>query len=248
VVERTTTSLAIRRTDFSNDENGRQVPYIRLPMAPTARPSLENVMMPRTGLQLPRQLPFEAWLEVGKRLSAVVNSSAWCLGDWLIYGEVFFTGRYREAIERTSLDYQTLRNYAWVARKFPLPRRRDKLSFGHHAEVAALPEPEQDYWLRKAEELGWSRNHTRHEIRASLKERNADAADGQDGQDNGQASPDDPVGAPELTIRMKVTPDQLELFRQAADQRGYSIEDWALLMLDRAAHSGLRAGQLARAG
>jgi len=38
---------------------------------------------------------------------------------------------------------------------------------------------------------------------------------------------------------MKVTPDQLDLFRQAADQDGYSIEDWALLILDLAAHGNL---------
>ena len=43
------------------------------------------------------------------------------------------------------LDYQTLRNYAWVARRFAMSRRRDTLSFGHHAEVPALPEPEQGY-------------------------------------------------------------------------------------------------------
>jgi hypothetical protein len=203
-----------------------------LPMSPGARPNLDSVMMPRTGLQLPRQLPFDAWLEVGKRLSTVVSSSAWCLGDWLLYGEVFFTGRYREAIERTSLDYQTLRNYAWVARKFALRRRWESLSFGHHAEVAALSEPEQDYWLRKANDLGWSRNRIRHEIRTSLRERNDD-----------EAGQQDPAGTPVLTLQMKVTPGQLELFKQAAGQVGHTLEDWALLILDNAAHEGLPVGQ-----
>lgn len=36
-----------------------------------------------------------------------------------------------------------------------MSRRRDTLSFGHHAEVAARAEPEQDYWLRQAEEHCW---------------------------------------------------------------------------------------------
>ena len=35
--------------------------------------------------------------------------------------------------------------------RFDLSRRRDKLSFGHHAELAALPEHEQDEWLDQAE-------------------------------------------------------------------------------------------------
>jgi len=58
-----------------------------------------------------------------------------------------------------------------VARRFELERRRDNLSFAHHAEVAPLTQPEQDYWLRVAEEKGWSRNQLRREVRASLAER-----------------------------------------------------------------------------
>ena len=228
----------------ARSQRARSMPRTTLPMAPTARPDLDQVLIPRNGLQLPRQLSFDSWLDVGRRLSGVVTSSAWCLGDWLIYGQVCFTGRYRAAIERTSLDYQTLRNYAWVARRIPLSRRWEKLSFGHHAEVAALPEPEQDYWLRKAHECGWSRNQIRHQIRKSLRERNTDMEAPQagalpgTGQSEG-AGPQQPAARPELTIQMKVTPDQLDLFRQAADQDGYSIEDWALVVLDHAAQRSL---------
>lgn len=105
-----------------------------------------------------------------------MSSSAWCLGDWLAYGQAAFSGRYRDALGQTSLDYQTLRNYAWVARRFPVSRRRDTLSFGHHAETAALPGPEQDFWLRKAAGQRWSRNQLRQEIRASLRERHTGSA------------------------------------------------------------------------
>jgi hypothetical protein len=136
-------------------------PLRALPTASPSNAGPADVVVPSVGLRLPRQLPFESWLRIGSHLSAVANSSAWCLGDWLIYGEAAYEGRYRKAIEQTSLDYQTLRNYAWVARSFPMARRRDALSFGHHAEIAALPEAEQDYWLRKAEELSWSRNKLR---------------------------------------------------------------------------------------
>lgn len=54
--------------------------------------------------------------------------------------------------------------------------RRDTLSFGHHAEAAALPGPEQDFWLRKAADQDWSRNHLRREIPPSLKERQTSTA------------------------------------------------------------------------
>jgi adenosine deaminase len=138
---------------------------------PTVAGPGERVMLSGRGLVLPRQLPFERWVAIGRQLSAVSTSAAWCLGDWLAYGEKAYTGRYRQAIEQTSLDYQTLRNYAWVARQFAVSRRRDTLSFGHHAEVAALPEPEQDYWLRKAEQHRWPVKQLRHQVRSSLAER-----------------------------------------------------------------------------
>lgn len=213
----------------------------RVPMAQSARvqrrPGAGQVVQPATGLDLTRRVPFETWLDIGRQLSTIASSSAWCLGDWLIYGETAFAGRYREAIERTSLDYKTLRNYAWVARRFLRSRRRENLSFGHHAEVAAFPEPEQDYWLRKSEQLGWSRNQIRHEVRASHRERNADLPDavdsppGSPADDNSRARPED------LSIVIQVTPGQLHLYQQAASQHGHSVQAWASMTLDRAADS-----------
>jgi hypothetical protein len=199
-----------------------------------------DLVVPKIGLQLPRQMPFETWLRIGSQLSSVVNSSAWCLGDWLAYGEVAYNGRYRDAIDRTSLDYQTLRNYAWVARRFSLSRRRDRLSFGHHAEVASLPDVEQDFWLRKAEELDWSRNHLRREVRASLRERDGAPAGHQDQGERGQ--PGEPRSAEPADARtdaaklmIKVSPAQLETFEQAAGKVGLSVTAWAAQALEEAA-------------
>jgi hypothetical protein len=187
-------------------------------------------IMPRKGLHLREQIPFEKWLAIGQQLSRIHSSSAWCLGDWLVYGEAAYAGRYRDAIEQTSLDYQTLRNYAWVTRRFPFPRRRDTLSFGHHAEVAALPEPEQEFWLRKAEEFSWSVKQLRREVRASLKERSdspekcADAA-----TDEGYES------ACRVRVEIGLSPYQLKRCRAAADSAGLSIDAWMSLALEHAA-------------
>jgi hypothetical protein len=97
----------------------------------------------RTELRLPADLTVSAWARIGSQITLLSNSSAWWLGDWLVYGRDNFPGRYKQAMTETSLDYQTLRNYAWVAGRFGAPRRRDGLSFQHHA-VAALPAAEQD--------------------------------------------------------------------------------------------------------
>jgi hypothetical protein len=37
-----------------------------------------------------------------------------------------------------------------IAAKFPISRRRETLSWSHHADIAALPAAEQDAWLDRA--------------------------------------------------------------------------------------------------
>jgi len=190
------------------------------------------VEVPRVGLVFPARLGFEAWLAVGARLAAAAASSAWCLGDWLVYGRSAFGGRYREAVQRTGLEYQTLRNYAWVAGRFELSRRRDTLSFGHHAEVAALAEPEQEFWLRKAEEFGWPVLVLRREVRASLAERGL----GRGGVGSGLAGRGGDGGRRRpAALRVTVTPAQLVLCERAADQQRMDLPAWAAVALERAA-------------
>ncbi|MEV7076528.1 LmbU family transcriptional regulator [Streptomyces sp. NPDC091972] len=120
----------------------------------------------RTALLLPDGLSFSAWSQLGHRLHRLADSAAWWAGDWLVYGSTAFPDRYRQAAEATALDYQTLRNYAWVARKVEVGRRRAELSFQHHQEVAALAPDDQDHWLGQAAEHGWSKAELRHRLRA----------------------------------------------------------------------------------
>ena len=47
-------------------------------------------------------------------------------------------------------------NASWVAGQIETSRRREVLSWGHHAEVAALPPAQQEKLLNEAEENGWS--------------------------------------------------------------------------------------------
>ena len=176
-------------------------------------------------LIFPPSLSLRVWERIGEELRSISDSSAWWLADWLIYGETAYTGRYREAIERTGLDYQTLRNYAWVARRFEFARRRDNLSFAHHAEVASLDQPEQDYWLRQAEEQGWSRNRLRKEVRASLAERKKCPLREMTAPESG------PVAK---TIQIMLPPKLLACCEKVAMAHGLSLNDWATRVLESA--------------
>lgn len=180
--------------------------------------SMEQVLMTRVGLRLPESLAFTEWEKAGRQIARVADSTAWCLGDWLAYGQTRFADRYQQAIVAVGLDYQTLRNYTWVAKRFDLPRRRTKLSFQHHAEVASLTITEQDIWLDRAEELGWSRNQLRINLQKSRASASADRA--------------------ELTARLpqlSVEQERLEMWRRAAEQANAKFENWIVSVLDQAA-------------
>src|SRR3954452_2446432 len=117
---------------------------------------------------------FGDWAAVGQRPSHVSRRPTWALWDWLVFGERVFATRYRTAVEATDLDYQTLRNYAWVAGSFPARRRRGELSFQHHAELAALTGVDQALWLTRAIAGRWSRNELRRRLRAHRAGQDAD--------------------------------------------------------------------------
>lgn len=185
--------------------------------AVTGRHSPEQILTTRVGLQFPSKLTFEQWAEAGRRLSGLVSSFAWCLGDWLIYGKENYNNRYLEAIERIGLDYQTLRNYAWVTRRFPASRRRESLSFQHHAEVASLPPAEQDAWLDRAEQRGWSKSQLRQQVR-----RARDAHES--------------TGATALMLpRLRLEEDRLATWHVAAARTGSDLANWIVTTLDREA-------------
>ena len=68
--------------------------------------------------------PIGEWKAVGLRLGLYAEATCWWLGDWLAFGQMKYGRRYKEGVALTGLDYQTLRNYAVVARRFELSRRR----------------------------------------------------------------------------------------------------------------------------
>src|SRR4051794_11467426 len=117
-------------------------------------------------MELRDGMRFDEWVAAGRRVARISSRSCWWLGDWLLFGQRTFPNRYRAACDATSLDYQTLRNYAWVAGHVDVSRRRYTLSFQHHAEVAALHGAAQDLWLQRAEAGGWSRNELRRRLAA----------------------------------------------------------------------------------
>ncbi|WP_320775473.1 LmbU family transcriptional regulator [Streptomyces sp. CRN 30] len=215
---RGTADGAARRTDRSAEPAGRDRDRDQEQVALDVRAATR-----RTALLLSPGLPLAQWRHLGRQMFVVTDSSAWWLGDWLIYGRREYPDRYRRALTESGLDYQTLRNYAWVAGKFEPSRRRARLSFQHHAEVAGVPPDEQDEWLARAERDGWSRNELRRQVRARR------------GDDRTLLQP---------LVRLEVPSDRRVRWQRAAEAAGLELLDWIVSRLDEAAGEPVRPDAL----
>lgn len=114
-----------------------------------------------------RDLGHSDWLATGRRLGAIGRCSQWWIGDWVRYGTARWGEKYAEAARVTGYDIASLRNMAWVASRFELSLRNDKLTWSHHVLLAPLGVDEQRTWLRRASEERLSVADLRLELRAA---------------------------------------------------------------------------------
>lgn len=138
-----------------------------LDRTPSSLPDIDGVVYSDTALLLPEGLSFERWASVGLALQAMLRSCQWWVGDWFNYGESHFREHSAQAVAlATGHEEKTVWNCASVARRYSTSRRREVLSFSHHAELAGLSDKDQDTWLDLAEAEGL----TRRELRIRLSE------------------------------------------------------------------------------
>lgn len=113
-----------------------------------------------------RDLGHSDWLATGRRLGAIGRCSQWWIGDWVRYGTSRWGEKYAEAARVTGYDVASLRNMAWVASRFDLSLRNDKLTWSHHVLLAPFEPDAQSEWLRRASEERLSVADLRLELRA----------------------------------------------------------------------------------
>lgn len=105
------------------------------------------------------------WMTAGRRLGAIGRCSQWWIGDWIRYGTNKWGERYSEAARVTGYDVASLRNMAWVASRFEVSLRNDKLTWSHHVLLAPLEEEERRRWIARAVEQKLSVADLRVELR-----------------------------------------------------------------------------------
>jgi hypothetical protein len=110
-----------------------------------------------TKLEIREQLSIQQWRELLENLAAMDAGLQWWIGDALVYGEqVFEEELFIQVSSEVGLEPATLVNYRWVASSVHESRRREELSFSHHAEVARLKPTEQEKMLKRAIAEAWS--------------------------------------------------------------------------------------------
>jgi len=119
----------------------------------------------QTGLIITGNPTYEDWANCGGMLAQIEGSVHWWIGDWVNYGEMAYGEKYSQALEDTEFSEKTLWNDAWVCSRFEISRRREKLPYSYHIDVAALNQEEADRLLDQAEKEGW----TRAQLRAAKK-------------------------------------------------------------------------------
>lgn len=122
-----------------------------------------------TGATFRDGLSFEEWKGVRPKLKRDEPSILWWVGDWLNYGERVYGERYWQAVEVTQYSYRHLADAKYTASRIELPRRKEKLSYTAHREVARLLPDQQDAVLDEAV----SRNLNILDVRALAQELDA---------------------------------------------------------------------------
>lgn len=121
-----------------------------------------------TSLTLPQDATVDEWEQIGQALGSVQGAIQWWIGDLVLSGEKRYGVKYDRAMELTGLSYKTLRNIVSVANRFEMSRRRDNLSFAHHAAVASLDPDMQDLWLNTAEQQALSVSKLKAAMRGAV--------------------------------------------------------------------------------
>jgi hypothetical protein len=105
-------------------------------------------------LALPDGLAVEDWIGIGRVLGTIERATPWWIGDWWRHGEFRYGDRVAivEAVGWTGPAAKTCANVGRVCGRFQTSRRREALTFGHHAEVAGSHPEEADALLDFAEE------------------------------------------------------------------------------------------------
>jgi site-specific DNA-methyltransferase (adenine-specific) len=119
----------------------------------------------RLSLRFDPRTPYEAWIAETTGLLEVARGIQWLVGDALAFGEMMYGERAAQVYDSDRYSFETVTRMARTARAIEPGRRRPNVPFAIHADVAALPLPEQEALLNLASDQGLRRDEIRILVR-----------------------------------------------------------------------------------
>lgn len=110
-------------------------------------------------------LDVERALELARSIGHVARSHQWWAGDLLVAAEAALgEDEWPQVEAELGVEPKTSINWAYVARNVERDRRREELTFSHHAEVARLSPAQQVAMLDSAVAGRWSVRELRGQV------------------------------------------------------------------------------------
>jgi len=107
----------------------------------------------QVALALAPNMPYDAWLDTGRKLATSKRNIDWLIGDWIAYGKEKFPEQIAlalPAIEDAVGNQPAIKRLEKTVQAFPPHLRDPSLSFDHHAHVADLPRDDGLALLKRA--------------------------------------------------------------------------------------------------
>jgi len=133
----------------------------------------EHVALTRCAMRFHPDVTYEEWSMKGEEIGLVTNMFVrhmpWWIGDWIIAGEKYFPHKYERAVSETLYSFNRLKMIVYACRNVDKITRNPNVSFEHHMVIAKLKDPaEQKFWLKQAEDNGWTLRVFRKELNKHL--------------------------------------------------------------------------------
>jgi hypothetical protein len=127
------------------------------------------------GLVLRREFTAAQYEALAVACGRMHRASAWTIGDLANHCDRDDVDglSYEQIAEATGLAFQTVQNYASIARRVPRSRRRVGLPMSTHQAVSKLPPAKQKELLSRAVKEDWPRSRMREELDALEEENGA---------------------------------------------------------------------------
>lgn len=99
------------------------------------------------------------------------KASGWWLVDLIEYGDsrLDFKDMVDAILDHEAITESTKKQYRYLGKALPHDNRVEGVPFGHHQVVAGMEPEDQQEWLERSRERGWSQGDLRKEIRAAAR-------------------------------------------------------------------------------